>query len=335
MTAILFDLGGTHLRCATSDGDRRLHNFSKTRIENFLHGQEPEIIWEKIMSQMTSYINSVQNLSRKDPIVLSFPGPIENHRRILGAPTITGGAVFIPDLRVELMNRTGHDVYILNDLSAAAWSFSEKVAIECFIVVTVSSGIGSKIFDRKNESGVLDSKPYAGEIGHFVVDESPDAPRCDCGGIGHLGAIASGRGIERRARSIARNDLDSFARSNCVREFGASLSTLTNEEHLVPAAKSGDEWALRVIRDSTKPLARVLLASCLGVGLEQIVIIGGFPLSLGSVYLNLLRALIQEGCDYTVLSDSLPGMIQLGDVGEEACLEGAAAYASRVMQLTQ
>lgn len=332
MTAVLFDLGGTNLRCATMGADRSLSNFRKERIESFLDGHQPGVVWEKILAQMSSYFDSVRNwTTNESPIVLAFPGPIDQ-QRIVRAPTITGGEVTIPDLRSELMIRTGRQVHILNDISAAAWYLSEKLTIDRFMVVTVSSGIGSKVFDRQHPSRVLDSQPYAGEIGHIVVDDRPNAPKCDCGGTGHVGAIASGRGIERAARSSARRDRDKFANSACAQTFGASVAHLNNEEHLVPAAGMGDEWALSVIRESTKPLATVLNVACFCAGLDRIVIIGGFALALGSVYLNVLRELMRQASDFEVLNERLPDMIQMGDMNEEACLMGAAAYADRAQR---
>ena len=73
---------------------------------------------------------------------------------------------------------------------------------------TVSSGIGSKMFDRKSSQGVIDHLPYAGEIGHIVINDDAHAPVCDCGAKGHLQAIASGRGIERAARREAPERCD-------------------------------------------------------------------------------------------------------------------------------
>jgi hypothetical protein len=70
----------------------------------------------------------------------------------------------------------------------------------------------------------------------------------------------------------------------------------------------------------------------LGVGLRGIVIIGGFALSLGQVYLSLLQRLMGELCDYAVLVDRLSGLVQLGDEKEEACLVGAADYASHIVK---
>ena len=100
----------------------------------------------------------------------------------------------------------------------------------------------------------------------------------------------------------------------------------------MPAANAGDEWALTSIRESTRPLARVLNSMVLGIGLQGIVIIGGFALSLGQVYVGLLGNLMKELCDYSLLSNHLPGLVQLGDEREEACLEGAADYAFRIVQ---
>jgi hypothetical protein len=74
----------------------------------------------------------------------------------------------------------------------------------------------------------------------------------------------------------------------------------------------------------------VLNCSVLGSGLDGIVIIGGFALSFGTAYLDMVRELMTVGCDYPVLSRFLPGMVHLGDVTEEACLVGAAAYARRI-----
>jgi C7-cyclitol 7-kinase len=335
MPAILFDLGGTHLRCAVSGDNGILTNYSRSRIRTFLDGDEARAVWDNILSEMTEYIASVTGqIDYGSPVFLAFPGPIDAHQRIMNAPTVTGSQFAIPDLRAELMSLTAREVYVLNDLSAAAWYFGERLTIGRFMVITVSSGIGSKIYDRRHPEGVLDCLPYAGEIGHLIVDENPDAARCDCGGIGHLGAIASGRGVERRALYCARVDMPSFERSACVRNFSASLTSLTNEQHLVPAAKARDGWALTVIRESTRPLARILNCMVMGMGLDGIVIIGGFALSLGSVYLDLVCELMTECCDYPILSSYLPGLVRLGDVNDEACLKGTAAYARRITQPT-
>jgi C7-cyclitol 7-kinase len=179
------------------------------------------------------------------PVIIGFPGPVDSDGRIVAAPTIVGRHDSIPDLLAAVSSATGRPTFLLNDMSAAAWGFSAKTDAHRFIIVTVSSGIGSKIFDRT--LGVIDHPSYAGEIGHVMVDSSPLALACDCGGRGHLGAIASGRGIERAARQKATRDPVSFRSSLCSSRFGATAKDLNNEAHLVPAACAGDVWARELI----------------------------------------------------------------------------------------
>jgi hypothetical protein len=64
----------------------------------------------------------------------------------------------------------------------------------------------------------------------------------------------------------------------------------------------------------------------LAVGLQGIFIIGGFAFSLGEIYLELLYRLLRVRNDYSPLVLS-PDMIKLGDLGEHACLRGAAEHA--------
>jgi predicted NBD/HSP70 family sugar kinase len=311
MPALVFDLGGTHLRCGVaSDGVVRRQ--IKQRIQNYLHGFSSEEIALRIAAQIEAYAAAVaEEAASRDPIVFSFPGPIDKRGVTLDAPTVFGKTYGrLPDLPGELRRRTRREVHLLNDVSAAAWCLSRKTAENRFMVVTVSSGIGSKVFDRAHPSGVMDDLPFAGEIGHYVVDCGPGAPVCDCGGVGHLGAIASGRGVERRAQR-ARGD-----------------ASLTNEEHIVPAIRRGEDWAMDVLRQCCEPLVRTLLAVTMGVGLEKIFIIGGFAQSIGPVYEKLLNELLVSNSRYHLIADRVPNIIELGGIDEESCLEGAAIYAA-------
>ena len=328
MSAVVFDLGGTHLRCALANNSGAIDRLEKKRIANFIGGHRPDIIWQEVRSSIVRFESSVKcDIPGDAPIVLSFPGPIAYPSRILSAPTLVGEGNSIPDLGSELAELTGRPVHLLNDISAAAWYISEDIEASRFMVVTISSGIGSKIFDRHSLRKVLDDVPYAGEIGHVVVDSSADAIMCDCGGRGHLGAIASGRGIERFARRMAEEDARGFTGSACFSKFGASASTLTNEHHLVPAAALRDPWALDIIRTCSRPLARMLLSVVLAVGVQKVIIIGGFALALGEVYLDIIRTDLIAACDYGVMADYVHGLVAMGNVNDEACLKGAAIYA--------
>jgi glucokinase len=326
-SAIVFDLGGTHLRCA-SLVQNELLNFTRKRIRSFQDGIPSAAIWEEIFSTITDYASTSSSVvGTAAPLAISFPGPLHEDGRIVNAPTIAGRDEQVPDVPGELSRRTGRVVYLLNDISAAALYLAGHCVWDRFMVVTVSSGIGSKICYR-NSAGrhVLDNGPYSGEIGHFTVDDSDNAPLCDCGRKGHLGAIASGRGIERLAQRRAASDPIRFSQSLCRKSFGSTTDNISNEQHFVPALCAGDTWALDVLRQGSQPLSQVLATVIFAVGLQGILFIGGFALSIGPRYLDLLYKLIQQPCDYSALPFSR-NMLQFGNMSEEACLRGAAEYA--------
>jgi glucokinase len=328
--SLAVDLGGTFLRCGTSTDAGDITAIEVTKIPNFLDGSRSADIWESIVTSIEAYARRSDMLRPTDPVALAFPGPVIGGRTTISAPTITGDEP-MPDLVAILESRMQRPVVVLNDLSAAAWYFSERVNDDRFMVVTVSSGIGAKAFVRTPSSRVFDDVPYAGEIGHCVVDLSPTAPVCDCGASGHLGAIASGRGAERLARRSAETERDLFAASDCVRRYGATSATLDNERHIVPAIRDGDEWAMSVMRRSMEPLARVLSAVVYTLGLERIIVIGGFALSVGDRYVETLRGLMclrSTGSPFSVGDDEF---IVLGDAHPHAALVGAAAYARRLL----
>jgi predicted NBD/HSP70 family sugar kinase len=327
-SALLFDLGGTHLRCACLTGKNEIGNITRERIRSFRDGLSPAEIWAEILGKIAAYAIRCDHLVEKTaPLVISFPGPMDEDGRIVNAPTVSGPSSEIPDLGAELSRRTGRVVHLLNDVSAAALYLARHSEWDRLMVVTVSSGIGSKVCSRNSDRFMLfDKGPYAGEIGHLTVDQSDDAPVCDCGGKGHLGAIASGRGIECLARRQAAAESEAFSRSLCHTRFGASAEALSNEEHLVPALRARDLWLLRVLEEGTRPLAIVLNTIVLALGLQGILVIGGFAFGVGEIYLELLRKLILERCDYPALRFS-PDMIRFGSMCEEACLRGAAEYA--------
>lgn len=330
MPALVIDLGGTHLRCAVAVNGC-LRELSRARVDNFVDGHAPREIWERLASRIAQYhARALPLLPPAAPIVMAFPGPIGPEGRVLDAPTLAGPGGVFPDLQAELARRTGRRVRLLNDVSAAAWHLSTRTGARRFLVVTVSSGIGSKLFDRAHPAGVIDDPPYAGEIGHVVVDPAPDAPVCDCGGRGHLGAVSSGRGVERLARRAAARDGAAFAASLCARRFGAAAGTLVNERHVAPAARLCDPWTLGVLREASGPLARTLVTLVAACGLEKVFLIGGFAASLGSVYLEIVRELAERACQYRILQPRIREMIEAGEAGGEVCLRGAAVFAERL-----
>ena len=307
MRFIAADLGGSSLRCAVGDAVGQLSVREAFRLTYFGTRGDALGRWRELAHCLGNFGMRELRTDAHAPIFLAFPGALKNGIPSM-APTVTGSAV-APDVAAIISAVTSRPCIMINDVSAAAWFFAGKwSATERFGVVTVSSGIGFKIFDRSSSLGVRDD---AGEIGHLVVDEAADAPICDCGGRGHLSAFSSGRAVERRARAWASGE-----------------AKLTNESDVVPAIQAGDSWALALLRDSAMPLARVLTTVIVANGLERVAIMGGFAQALGPAYLEAIRG--------AVASQAMPGPAQvrpesfiLAEHHEEPSLQGIAIFGAR------
>ncbi|MBV8550404.1 MAG: ROK family protein [Acidobacteriaceae bacterium] len=326
MHALLFDLGGTFLRAGTVTDSGKIEYTTKARIGSITDGLDAPLIWERVTASILAYEAKYRRLVSDDaPVVISFPGPIAGGVTVLQAPTLCGQAGPF-DLAGAIKQGTGRQTVLLNDVSAAAWHLAEVTTARSFMVTTVSSGIGSKIFYRAHPSGVLDEPPYAGEIGHIVVNDSVDAPVCDCGARGHLGAIASGRGIERRARQKAMRKEADFQKSLAASGLGATPETLNNEDHIVPAVLAGDAWATSLVVECTRPLVLTLLTVAIAAGLERIFLIGGFANALGFRYIEILRQLAAAASQYEPVREKLDGLFEAAPCKGETCLQGCAAF---------
>ena len=69
-----------------------------------------------------------------------------------------------------------------------------------FVYIGVGSGLGAGIIS--NGHLITGSDWYAADIGHLSID--PDGPLCVCGGRGCAELVASGPGLVRVMRTIAR-----------------------------------------------------------------------------------------------------------------------------------
>nr|VFJ62848.1 MAG: hypothetical protein BECKFM1743C_GA0114222_103282 [Candidatus Kentron sp. FM]VFJ64714.1 MAG: hypothetical protein BECKFM1743A_GA0114220_103631 [Candidatus Kentron sp. FM]VFK15265.1 MAG: hypothetical protein BECKFM1743B_GA0114221_103632 [Candidatus Kentron sp. FM] len=91
MQAILFDLGGTHLRTGLLITDDEIHVLQKEGMEPFPDKKDPSRVWGRIEDRLVQHIQrNAATLSPEAPIVLAFPGPVVADNHILQAPTING-----------------------------------------------------------------------------------------------------------------------------------------------------------------------------------------------------------------------------------------------------
>src|SRR5437762_9651069 len=275
MATLVFDIGGTRTRVGLYDS-RHSKIVRSTAAATPNHLDLPEAPFERLRDGLLSLMGRLGDELVEQQTVrevdVAFAGPIDPAGNVLAAPTLWGARLTSPyPLGQDIARRWPNArVGILNDVTAAGYRYLRSSGDD-FCIVTVSSGIGNKVF--ANGRPLVGKNGLGGELGHLRVDDSEGAPICECGGRGHLGAVSSGRAVlacARKARSEALTSGD-----------------------LVAAFHRNDLWAVRTIERGAGPLGWALAAMHLGVGIERFVLVGGFALALGERY----RRLVAEAAD--------------------------------------
>ena len=214
---------------------------------------------------------------------------------------------------------------VLNDMTAAGYRYVSQ-GLQDFCLLTVSSGIGHKVF--LHGSPVTGLGGRGGEIGHLRVNHTDRALRCDCGLRGHLGAVASGRGVLNDALQLARRCPEEFARSMLSRPTDGGNPSFDTAA-LATAFRAGDEWVSRIIDRAAAYLGHALAAIHTTIGIERFVIVGGFAFALGDEFRRRLAFAASQDC--WDLGQEWDSMITFGIEDDDAGLLGAGQYAMMVM----
>ncbi len=168
------------------------------------------------------------------------------------------------------------------------------------LMATLGTGIGGGL--------ILDGELYLGatglaaEIGHITVD--PRGPRCGCGNLGCLEALASATAASRRAREAGLCD---------------DLARLSAEAREAPGPAR--ELLLEVGRDLGRGLAQAMML----LDLECFLIGGGFGAALDVLHPGILDGLLER--TYGRERGSL--RVLPAELGSDAGWIGAAHLASR------
>lgn len=332
-TYVVADIGGTSLRIGRmGPGDEQASDVVRVATAGLgLYPQEDAVslqrrVLDQLAEQIGAYIAGLDHAP--GAVGLSFAGPVAEDGTALAAPTIWGAAGGeAPRVRVgaELERRLGVEVVAVNDITAAAWRYADGET-EPFSLFTISSGVGNKVFyDGKV---LLGPGAHGGEIGHWRVDPSPDAPPCDCGGRGHLGGISSGRGILAAARRAAVADPAGFAASALAATVDGDPTRMTNEE-LAKAVRAGDGFATAVVRRQLRPLASAVSALFTAIGVRRHLFIGGFALAVGPRFTELLgEELVALGC-FGLSEEQTRAMLGLGFDDDDHSLIGMGRLLDR------
>ncbi|MFF2409947.1 ROK family protein [Streptomyces sp. NPDC058092] len=316
------DLGGTTLRTArynvrtgtlgnirrtATDGMARHPGLSEAKLQGRVAGQLAELTAEAVARH------------RSTAVAVAFAGPVTADGRVVTAPTVWGKRGEPLPLRLLLEDRLGIPVVVVNDLTAAVWRYVGSADDPPFCLITVSSGIGSKVY-RAGEV-LLDPQGHGGELGHWTCDPSPQAPLCDCGGRGHLGGIASGRGVLAAARRAAVADPGGYARSRLA--AAAPDPEQLDNRMLADAVRAGDAFSTTVLRGGLAHLAAAITSVFTSIGVRRYVLMGGFALAIGPRYAQLLTAELERAGCFGLAAEEIREMVVLGEPDDDHGLIGA------------
>lgn len=187
MTTLAIDLGGTKLAAALVEDDLTIGARRELPTPS---SKTPEAL-EASLRELVAPI-----FQRATRFAIASTGIIQHGVLTSINPANLGGLESFP-LSKTLAQITGLSGVALNDAQAAAWA--EYQALEnkasSMVFLTVSTGVGGGVVSEGRLLSGLGG--LAGHFGHTLAD--PDGPRCGCGRIGCVEAIASGRGIAAAA----------------------------------------------------------------------------------------------------------------------------------------
>ncbi len=333
---VVADLGGTTLRLGrVVGGQLETDSIRRVATENLrLHPDDSAcVLQRRVMSQLIdalrTYLRSPIGIGAS-AVGLSFAGPLTRDGVAVAAPTIWGHGAAPLCIYQVLQKALDLPVFVANDITAAAWRYMASES-QSFCLFTVSSGIGNKVFWRGDV--LVSDEGHGGELGHWRVDHSPDAPRCDCGGQGHLGAIASGRGVVALACRMAAQQSREFAYSMLFKPAGGRPDAITSIA-LAAAVRSEDAFALGVMREALKPLASAVSCLFAAIGIRRYLFIGGFANAVGQAFITMLGdELVRFGC-FGLNEEEMRGMLCLGAPDDDHSLIGIGHMVSAFMANT-
>jgi N-acetylglucosamine repressor len=269
--------------------------------------------------QATSRSRTVESiLDQVDSLVrILLESASISHSTVVGVGVSVAGLVdkkrghvrFSPDFnwkdvefRSLLQDRLHLPVVIDNCTRAAAlgemW-YGAAMETRTFFYVNVGYGIGSAI--------VIDGREYEhpSEFGHIHVTSSP--LRCDCGKMGCLEAVSSGRAIEQSGNRDRTQEMDSWL----------------SARELADVARRGDADVQRVFETAGKYLGRAIAVVANLLSPERVIVGGGVSRS-GDL---LMKPLEREFRIHTMEAIAETTTIQLSKLGVEASVVGAMAIA--------
>ena len=246
----------------------------------------PEV-WISRLIQVIENVIRESGLSRKQILGMGIgmPGILdEKSAKVLFSPDFKWENV---DMLTPIRERFKMDITIENANRALAmgeYYFGAGVDSRNFLVVNLGHGIGSAIM-REGEF-YRGSSGSSGEIGHIILEKN--GPKCNCGNLGCLEAIASGNAIARDAK-IAVLEGNATKIMELVNEDINRIEAKTVFE----AARLGDRLAIQITERAMQYIG-IGLANYINLMDPDLIILFGGLTNAGDIFLKKVKEVLRE-----------------------------------------
>jgi len=309
---VAVDLGGTQLRTALYDA----------RYQMGVRHAEPTDAQQGVEAVVDRLVEAVYRTGAEagwDQIAavgVSAPGPLDPRRGVIHwAPNLPGWRD-VP-LAGRLRSAVGRPVFLGNDGNLAALAEQRQGAGQGqsdLVYLTVSTGIGGGVISDGRL--ILGRGGLGGEVGHMTIEAN--GPRCNCGNIGCLEALASGTAIARQAQELIAGGTQTL-----IADLAGGDRDRISARLVYQAAIQGDEVAVDLFHKA---------GSYLGIGIINLmylfnpgmIVIGGGVSKAGDLLFGPMQATIRQRIHPIYWSHC---SIVRAALGDDVCLLGAAILA--------
>jgi glucokinase len=307
------DVGGTKVAAGLVDSQGHIQSQARGPM---VTNQGAEAALDSVISVIKQVADAVQQHAFIRGIGICSPGPLD---------PVTGVVINPPNLpcwrnfplAAEISRLYGVPVKVDNDANAAALAEARWGAGRGYrniFYACIGTGIGTGIvFDGSIYHGRTGA---AAEGGHVTIDYR--GPRCGCGKLGCVEALASGPAIARRAREALSSN--SSAHSSMLDLAHGKIDGITSE--IVGRAYSaGDPLASKILGETIELLS-VWLGNTIDLLEPDVIIMGGGVSSMlnpffPAIHENLPQHCINSRCQEIPIVPAF--------YGEDAGIAGGAA----------
>ncbi len=307
------DLGGTNIKAGLLDEQARVR--CKFSIPTETERGEEQVVRNIATAVERAIAESGVSRGEVRGIGIGSPGPLSHKEGVVIQPGNLPCLRNVPLTRY-ISEKTGIRTTLENDANAAAWGeywAGAGKGVTDLVMFTLGTGVGGGVItDGRLLRGYFEN---GAELGHMLVQ--PGGRLCSCGQRGCVEAYSSAYFLARWAEDLIAEGRPSVLKQRV--DDGEMLMA----EHIVEAAKAGDELAAYVWDRACYYLAVACVIMQHVTNPQRIVMAGGL-IAAGDFLLEPIHRHFQE-LTWQLLKDHPE--ISFATLGNDAGFIGAAGCA--------